>query len=210
MNDVSSAKLTRFRSSSLVRTIVRAVSAVIVSLSLLHSSSAVRAEDDDPKDRAELLEKTLRRHVKEPRALSVLHGVSWRHASERTRRIVRRLLTRKIDVEFDHTSADEALRTLREVCGVPILVSAKAKKQLAEETPVVRMKLEKLRAHNVLNLVATHLGDVHFRVRYGAVILAATSEYRPRRVSRVLDVRDLVRRRPDFKAPRLGLGGTEE
>jgi len=63
-----------------------------------------------------------------------------------------------------------------------------------------------LPGRHVLNLIALQLGEYRFTLRYGAVVLIKAEEYRPRRILRMYDVSDVVRKPRDFPAPRLGLG----
>ncbi len=72
------------------------------------------------------------------------------------------------------------------------------------------MTIKELSAENLLNLLDRRLQKHQFVVRYGAVILARNGEYKRQRYVRLYHVQDIVRKPPDFPAPKLGLGGIEE
>ncbi len=133
-----------------------------------------------------------------------------RTASAQERRVARKLRTTRVALRVDDESVQETLRFLQRVSGINFVVSSKARKALAKKERRLTMSVSDLPVENVLSLIARSLGDYRFVFRYGAVVLVRAEEHRPRRILHVYDVRDLVRPRRHFRAPRLGLGTGED
>ena len=140
-----------------------------------------------------------------PPAPSVLGDVDLRTAQPEVRRIARTLRETLLDVRFEKRPVREVLDFFHQVSNLNFVVSAKARKALEESKRTVDLSLRKLPLENVLNLLALHLGGLRFTLRYNAVLLITDEEYRPRRVTVIYDVTDLVQERPDFPAPPLAL-----
>lgn len=164
------------------------------------------SEDGTSEDRAAFLEKAvaaaLRPSDSEP---SVLDGIDPARAPDEVLRVVKTLRNTIVDVAFEKQDVDGCLAILRQASGLAIVVSKKARESLAEEAPEVTLALERLPLENVLNLLALQLGEYRFAIRYGALMLMRKDEYQPKPILRVYDVRDIVRKPPDFPAPPLAL-----
>ena len=193
---------------------LRAACAVVV-LSL--APAAAPAQDvgagDDAEARRERLARVIETAVRSEstrRRPSVLGDHDPRRASAADRKAAAVLRTTPVTLSFDGAEVSDAVETLRQVSGLTFVVSARARRALEENERRVTMTVADLPLENALNLLALLFEDLRFTVRYGAVFLVHDEEYRPRRELRVYDVSDLVRPRPDFRAPRLGLGGLEE
>ncbi len=124
--------------------------------------------------------------------------------------IVRVLRERRVTLRLEKQDLSAVIDLLRQVSGLSFVVSRAAQEALEKDRPQVNLLLSNLPLENVLNLVAMHLGTYSFTVRDGAVILALSREIRPRLVTRLYPVQDLVRPRPDFVAPTLALKGIED
>jgi hypothetical protein len=169
--------------------------------------------DAEPADRSEEILATVRLALREKSTRrSVADDVDPRRGTREDRALTDKLRTTRVALKLEDRSVDEVLDVLRKTTAVNFVVSAKAREALgkAKSGGRVTMFLEDLPLENVLNLLQLQLGDCRFAVEYGAVVLLANAEYRPKRVVIAHDVRDLVRRPPDFPAPRLGLGGLDE
>ena len=119
------------------------------------------------------------------------------------------LRRKKVSITLEKADVSGALDILRAVSGLNFIVSAKAKEAIEAERPSLTLKLDDLPLENVVNLVALQLRDMRFVIRYGAVVLIRNEEWRPRKILRVYEVSDLVRKPPDFPAPKLGLGDSD-
>ena len=137
---------------------------------------------------------------------SVLAELRGAAASIAARRMTRALTGRRLTVSFDGWDVEEALVSIHRSCGVPIVIGAKARKALEADRPKLRLAVRDLRPADILDLMIEQLGGFRLAVRSGALVLLRKEEYRPRRLLRIHDVRDLLRPRPDFPAPALGTG----
>ncbi len=137
---------------------------------------------------------------------SVLANIDFRRADAATRKIVRALKTTQVGFEIEKQPLEAVLDLFRKLTGVNFVLSAKAAESAKSDKVEVTFTLKGLPLENVLNLLMLQLKDYRFVVRYAAVMLLRTEEYKPETILRVYDVRDLVRPRPDFAAPQMGLG----
>ena len=140
----------------------------------------------------------------------VLDGIDLKTASAETRKVVKALRETRLNLSIEKRDVPSTLELLGQVTGLNFLLSAKARESMEKEKPEVNLTLRGLAAENILNLLAVHLGEYRFTIRYGAVFLIRNEEYRPRRTLRFYAVHDLIRPRPDFPAPRLALGTQDE
>jgi hypothetical protein len=124
--------------------------------------------------------------------------------------IVRVLRERRVTLRLEKQDLSAVIDLLRQVSGLSFVVSRAAQTAMEKDRPQVSLLLLNLPLENALNLVAMNLGTHSFTVRDGAVILALSREIRPRLVTRLYPVQDLVRPRPDFVAPTLALKGIED
>ena len=194
----------------------RAAPAALVALAVaaagIVSARLPAADDADAggaEARAERLLQVVESQVKEsaaPAGSSLLEGVDPRRAPAEVRKAAATLRRTRIDLHLEKEPVEEALDLLHQVSGLPFVLSAKARQALAAEKAELTLHLRDLPLENCLNLLALQLGDYRFVIRYGAVMLIRGEEYRPRRVLVVYEVSDIVRSRPDFPAPKLGLG----
>lgn len=175
-------------------------------LAPLSSSRAQDAEEETAAERAEKVAAVLQAAVQEGSEPSVLAGIDPKTASAAERKAIRIIRSKRIGIALEDQPIDDALKILREATGLAFVMSAKAREAAKEEGLAVSITLENLPVENVLNLIALQLGEYRFTLRYGAVVLIKSEEYRPRRVLRMYDVSDVVRKPRDFPAPRLGLG----
>ncbi|HBP17547.1 MAG TPA: hypothetical protein DEA08_07130 [Planctomycetes bacterium] len=120
---------------------------------------------------------------------------------------MRRLIDHaKISVNFEDAPFDECLDFLRDVTGLNIVLSKEAQKAYAEEELSLRLKKVKLKS--VLELMIDKLGkDIRYGYRHGVLWIGLRGEIKDRLVLRFYDVSDIVNKKPDFPAPKLGLDG---
>ena len=173
------------------------------------SVAGLKAQDEEER-RGPLLEKEtllsmIRSVMKESAARpSVLNEIDSAHARPSERKIARALRRTRLNVSFHKKSLEEILDYLRKVTELNFVVSAKARKLLSEKRPVLTLQLKNLRLSDILDLIVTEAGEFRFTVRSGSLVLVTKREYRPRKVLRIYDVRDIVTPLPDFPAPSLG------
>jgi len=193
-----------------MRRMSRALWALLPSL-LLAASLPAQDEPDDAAARTQMLLDLLKgleeTHQPNP---SVLAEVDLKRAGPETLKIARTLRQTRLDLVLEDQDLPGALDLLHELSGLNFLITPKAKAALEAEKPKLNMTLRGLTLENILNLLALHLEDYRFAIRYGAVVLMAKEEYRPPKVTRIYPVADLVRPLPDFPAPRLALGSLDE
>lgn len=122
---------------------------------------------------------------------------------------MRRLIDNaKISVNFQAAPFDECLDFLRDVTGLNIVLSKEAQKAYAEEELSLRLKQVKLKS--VLELMIDKLGkDIRYGYRHGVLWIGLRGEIKDRLVLRFYDVSEIVNKKPDFPAPKLGLEGLE-
>lgn len=178
---------------------------------------SVRAQglgsDDDEIDgsiSAERLIEMIQEILDRPPNPDVLAGVDLRRPSPDVRKMVRVLTGTVISVELVDQEVGTTLDLLRDITGLNFVISRRARKSLEEEDARLNIHLRNLSVRRILNLLAMHLGDYRFTLRYGAVIMVHKEEYRPKVTFRTYDIQDIVRPRRSFRAPRLGLGGLED
>jgi hypothetical protein len=136
---------------------------------------------------------------------SVLDGVDPHELSGRELEVVRTLRERRLTFAFEGAKVTAAVDLLAALSGIPFVITAAARKDFERAATTVNLDLRDLPLENVVNLLARQLGEYRFQFLYGAVVLMRAEEYRPRARLRVYRVADIVRRRPDFPAPKLGL-----
>jgi hypothetical protein len=165
----------------------------------------------DPSSRAEDLQKILgaldKENGDEP---SVLGGVDLDRAPAMVRRTAQILKRTKVTLSLEKQDLESALSLFHKMSGVTFVMSAKAREAAVKEKREVSFQFKDLPLENVLNLMALELRDYRFTLRHGAVLLLRREEYKPERILRIYDVRDLIHQPTDFPAPWLGLGTKEE
>lgn len=176
------------------------------------TAGAQEKDVDDAASRAERLMKLIEAQAGDDKASSpsVLGDVDLRSAPAEVRKIARVLREKRVEFMLEKQTVDATIEILRDLSGLNFVVSAKARQALDETKPEVTMTLHELPLENCLNLIALHLRDYRFIIRYGAVILVRAEEYKPRRILRIYEVGDIVHPLPDFPAPALGLGIPEK
>jgi hypothetical protein len=145
-----------------------------------------------------------------PRGVSLTEGFSSERAPLEMKGVARAIRQTRLSVDFTASSVKDVLDYLRTVTRLNFVVSAKAQAALAEEQPKIRLSLASHPLEDILELVTAQIGDYRFTLRSRAIVLVRLEEYRPVTVLRIYNVSDLLRPRPDFKAPALGASLTRE
>jgi type II secretory pathway component HofQ len=124
----------------------------------------------------------------------------------RYQRMRRTLDAARVSVNFVDAKLDECLDFLRDVTGLNIVLSKEARKAYGEEE--VKLRLKKVKLKSVLELLFGQLGkDLRYGYRHGVMWVGIRGEIKDRLVLRFYDVSDIVRKLPNFPAPKLGLKG---
>ena len=90
--------------------------------------------------------------------------------------------------------------------GLNIVLSAKVRKEYEDAEVTLRVRKVKLRS--CLNLVLEQVGkDVRYGFKHGVLWIGLKEEWKKEMVVKTIYVGDILRRPPDFPAPRLGLKG---
>ncbi len=178
------------------------------------SSVHVRAQEpdrDDARSRAETLEALVKSVVADSVAApTVLADFDPRRADLASRKAARALKSTQVDFELAKQPLEDVLALFAKVAGVPFTLTAKAREAAKTNKVEVTFAITGLPLENVVNLLMEQLGDYRFAIRYGAVVCMLKEEHKPKTVLVLYNVSDLIRPRPDFPAPRLGLGVKDE
>lgn len=167
-------------------------------------------DEDTEEDRTEQLMDTILAVLQHSAAhRSLLDDVDPIRGARFDRMVAYKLRTTRVSLKLEDHRVEDVLDFLRRMSGVNFVISPKAREVLEADEESVSLLLDDLTLENLLNLLDRRLKETRFTVRYGAVMLVRNDEYRPRRILRFYEIRDIVRRPPDFPAPRLGLGGVE-
>ena len=162
--------------------------------------------EDEKEDREAFLLAVLRAQVEkgsdEP---SILGDWDLAEASVLVKRVARVLRDTKVEVHLEDATVSDVLDLMRSISGLNFIISRKAQELIEARDPRITMDLSDLPLENFINLLALYLGDFRFTIRYGAIVMVRRDEYKRRLVERSYTVRDIVRRPPDYPAPRLGL-----
>jgi type II secretory pathway component GspD/PulD (secretin) len=129
--------------------------------------------------------------------------------SEADKKTVAVLESLKVSLNFTETSLDEVVDFLREITSLNILVS-KGVKESGEEHPIT-LKVEELRAMDAISLLV-EMVDLSFKMEDGVIMIVTKDETKADAFLELYDVRDLLFRLRDFKAPEISLttAGTGE
>ncbi len=130
---------------------------------------------------------------------------------EAAEQLLRHLDNQRISLNFEDTPFADAVDFLRDVTGLNIVVTTKAK-ELVENAPKLKLKLKDVKVRNALELVLTQT-DPSFRygIKNGVLQLGTTEDWKGGKlVLDVIEVKDLVYRPPDFPAPPAGLDALEK
>lgn len=126
---------------------------------------------------------------------------------ERALEVRNQLETRRVSVEFDKEEPLEALDYLREVGGLNLVVSAKARELLNEEGLTATLRVKKVKLRNALELILKGLHeDLAYGYRLGVLMIVRREEWKTAHYLEVYDVRDLLHKPKDFPAPPVALG----
>ncbi len=166
--------------------------------------AAAQGADEDSASRMEALVELLRGIEEGPVGPpQVFDGVDTK--SPDVARLARAIRETRVSLTVEKLDLPTTIDILRQVSGINFVVSPRAREAIRAEKPTVSISLRALTIENALNLLALHLGDFRFTVRYGAVLLIHQEERTPVRVTRLYPVQDLVRPLRDFAAPTLAL-----
>lgn len=186
----------------------------ILSLILACGFVPVHAQEPDRRDassRAETLEALVKSVVTDAAVSSaVLADFDPKRADAATWKAARALKATQVQLELTKQPLEGVLGLFAKVAGVPFTLTAKAREAARTNKIEVTFATTGLPLENVVNLLMDQLGDYRFAVRHGAIVCGLKDEHKPRAVLVVYNVSDIIRPRPDFPAPGLGLGVKDE
>lgn len=133
------------------------------------------------------------------------HGEGVRKMPLTYREIARALRRNRLDVSFKKQSVADVLKHFHKVTGLNFVISAKAGKKLEADRANVSLELKNLPLKNILQLLTVQLGDYIFTVKSSAIVLRCKAEFKPRKILRIYDVRDILHGRKDFPGPKLNI-----
>lgn len=123
---------------------------------------------------------------------------------------VRRVLaTRKVSLNFDKLSWTEAFDFIRDITDLNIVISREARDVLDSNARTVSLRLKDLRLRNALILTIEQLSEeLAFGIQKGVLVIGLKTELRRRSmILRLYDIAEIIKERPDYPAPEVGLGG---
>lgn len=130
---------------------------------------------------------------------------------EAAEQLVRHLDYQRISLNFEDTSFNDAADFLRDVTGLNIVITTKAK-EIADNAPKLKLKLKDVKVRNALELILTQT-DAQFRygIKSGVLQIGVNEDWKGSKlILDVIEVKDLVYRPPDFPAPPAGLDALEK
>ena len=130
---------------------------------------------------------------------------------EAAEQLVRHLDNQRISLNFDDTSFNDAADFLRDVTGLNIVITSKAK-ELVENAPKLKLKLKDVKTRNALELILTQTdAQLRYGIRNGVLQIGTNDEWKGTKlILELIEVKDLVYRPPDFPAPPAGLEAIEK
>ena len=175
-------------------------------------AAAAAEEEDSPAARMEVLVDLLQAVASNAsdETPSVLAGIDPERAPAGSKRIVRVLRENHVDLVLEKASVRDTVEILRQTSGLNFVITPKAAKALEEEKAAVTVSFRDIPLESALDLLAIHLGEYRFGIRYNAIVLMRREEYRPRKFLRIYDVTDIIRKRTDFVAPPMALSAPGE
>lgn len=181
---------------------------LLTCLCLLSSVPPQAGADDDEDLRekvVEIIQKSVTASVKN--AVDRTGFVTTKADREAAKKIRRVLKTRKVTVNFDGTSFDDAIDFIRDITSLNIVVSKDAQSIVKDKGLKVKLKLKKIQLRSCLIHMLQCLDDeLCFGVRQTVLMIGTKDEFKAKSVTlRIHDLGDIGKKRPDFPAPRIGL-----
>lgn len=166
------------------------------------------AQDDDREERAERVRKLVEETAVAPRrSKRDRTGSIAPEDKEAAIRIVRQLDGRKISVAFEDTPFDDALDFLRDVTGLNVVVSRKAREKLEGEKAEIDLKVKDLKVRQVLELVLQGVhDDLRYGIRHGVLFIGTDADWKDELLLRLIPIDDILHQPKDFPGPKVGLG----
>jgi type II secretory pathway component HofQ len=128
---------------------------------------------------------------------------------EALKKIHRILSTQRVTLNFQETPFLDVVNFLRDITGLNIVVSKKARKLVEEEDLKVSIRLKDILLKNAIKLIlaSTH-SDLAFGVRHGVLLIGMKEEFKKKTCYLgIYLVDDIIHVPPDFPAPKLSLEG---
>ena len=183
----------------------------------------------DPRVRKQMLEEehasqAAVREAQTPWYSDVMYPRSWKESTMRrapsglasfgesdTDRAARaKLQTRLQKLDFDNIEFSDTVQFLRDVSGLKVDVKWDALSASGvEPTTTVNAHMGNVSVDKALRVIMDDVGGVNpigYTIENGAVTITSREDLQSRTVTRVYDIRDMIVRIPNFRAPRMELG----
>ena len=123
------------------------------------------------------------------------------------RTVYRALEGRRVTVNFDQTPFKDAMNCLRDISGLNIVVSKRARDRLTDEDVELTLRLRDIKLRNCFELMLKQADPkLRYGIRHGVLFVALDEEWkRDTMILQLLDVGDLIHQPPDFPGPRMGI-----
>lgn len=130
---------------------------------------------------------------------------------EAAEQMQRRLDNQRISLNFDDTPFNEAVDFLRDVTGLNIVITTKAK-ELTDNAPKLKLKLKDVKVRNALELLISQAdAQLRYGIKNGVLQIGVNDDWKGSHlILEVIEIKDLVYRPPDFPAPPAGLDALEK
>lgn len=123
------------------------------------------------------------------------------------KRIVSRLNSQRLSVNFEKTGLLDALDFIRTAAGFNVVITKEVRELIASENLKVNLKLNRIKLRNLLKLTLDNAsGELCFSIYKGILMISTKEQSKGRRLKlRVYDLSDLIHKPKDFPAPDAGL-----
>jgi len=121
--------------------------------------------------------------------------------------ILRKLELQKVTVHFQETSFYDCLEFLRDITGLNIVISARARDIIDSENIMVNLRLREIKLKSVLALMLEASEELTYGVKYDVLYIGTKDDWAGvGQFMMIYSIHELVYRPPDFPAPEIGLG----
>jgi hypothetical protein len=121
--------------------------------------------------------------------------------------IFRKLELQQVTVHFQETSFQDCLDFLRDITGLNIVISARARDIVESEDIKVNLRLREIKLKSVLALMLEVSDELVYGVKYDVLYIGTKEDWlRSGQYLFIYSIHEIVYRPPDFPAPKIGLG----
>jgi len=121
--------------------------------------------------------------------------------------IFRKLELQQVTVHFTDTPFASCLDFLRDITGLNIVMSSRARDIIESENATVNLRLRDIKLKSVLALMLEVSDELVYGVKYDVLYIGTKEDWlRSGQYLFIYSIHEIVYRPPDFPAPKIGLG----